>query len=121
MFDGSLQKLSFGHAIDAIWDVINDANKLIEDQAPWNLWKTKNIGKLTKVLYSLAEALRIIAVFLYPFMPATAENIWKQLGITKTIAAVSLGTEAQWGKLRPGTKISKGSSLFPRIEMTKNQ
>jgi methionyl-tRNA synthetase len=120
-FDSSLQKLSFGQAIDTIWDTINHANKLIEDEAPWNLWKTKNIRRLAKVLYSLAEALRIIAVFLFPFMPATAEKIWKQLNITKDITTVSLGTETQWGELRPGTKISKGPSLFPRIETTKNQ
>jgi methionyl-tRNA synthetase len=119
--DSSLQQLSFGHAIDTIWDAINYANKLIEDEAPWNLWKANNIRALTKVLYSLAESLRIIAVFLFPFMPATGNKIWEQLGILKDLAEASLGDEIQWGGLKPGTKISKGPALFPRIETIKNQ
>jgi methionyl-tRNA synthetase len=119
-FDSSLQTLSFGHAIDTIWDTISHANKLIEDEAPWNLWKTNNIRKLSKVLYSLAEALRIIALFLFPFMPATAEKIWKQLNMTEDISSVTLMTEMQWGLLKPGTKICKGPALFPRIETSKS-
>lgn len=118
--DIALEKLSFGHAIDKIWEVINSANKLIEDEAPWNLWKTKNIPKLSRVLYTLAETLRIAAVFLLPFMPATAEKIWQQLGITKDIPTIILSDETQWGGISPGTKISKGPALFPRIEAKKN-
>jgi len=118
-FDLSLEKLSFGHAIDTIWDTINDANKFIEDEAPWNLWKTNNIHKLSQVLYTLAEALRIIAVYLFPLMPSTAEKMWKQLNLTHDIATASLETETRWGGLRPGTKICKGPALFPRIETDK--
>jgi methionyl-tRNA synthetase len=119
-FDSSLETLSFGHAIDRIWDAVDCANKLIEDEAPWNLWKTRDIRKLSQVIYSLAEALRIIAVFLFPFMPATAEKIWIQLGITKDFATISLLTEIPWGGLKPGIKISKGPALFPRIETNKS-
>lgn len=119
--DSSLDHLSFGHAIDTIWVAINSANKLIEDEAPWNLWKTKNVRNLAKVLYSLAEALRIIAVFLFSFMPGTGRTIWEQLGITNDIAEARLDEAVQWGGLRPGTKIAKGPALFPRIESTMKQ
>ncbi len=118
-FDDSLEKLSFGSAIDRIWEVINDANKLIEDEAPWNLWKTKSMRKLSAVLYSIAESLRILAVLLSPFMPSTAQNIWQQLGIDAEISSASLERETAWGRLEPGMKISKGSALFPRMEIGK--
>jgi methionyl-tRNA synthetase len=117
--DHSLENLSFGHAIDKIWDAISDANKFIEDEAPWNLWKTQNIQRLSDVLYSLAESLRIIAVYLFPFMPLTAGKMWEQLNIRKDISAVRLRTETLWGGLKPGTKICKGPALFPRIETNK--
>jgi methionyl-tRNA synthetase len=120
-FDLSLEKLSFGHAIDTIWNTINAANKLIEDEAPWNLYKTNNMQKLSRVLYTLAETLRIIAVYLFPFMPSTAEKMWKQLNLRHDIAGVTLESEAQWGGLKPGTKICKGPALFPRIETDKTQ
>ena len=118
-FDLSLEKLSFGHAIDTVWDTINNANKFIEDEAPWNLYKTNNMQKLSRVLYTLAETLRIIAVYLFPFMPSTAEKMWKQLNLAHDIAGVTLQIESQWGGLRPGTKICKGPALFPRIETDK--
>lgn len=114
-FDERMEKLAFGLAIDKIWIAIDDANKLIEDEAPWNLWKTKNIDKLSGVLYTLAEALRIIALYLYPFMPSATENMWEQLNIGKDISTAILNNEKQWGVLRPGTKIKKGLPLFPRI------
>ncbi|MEW6213810.1 MAG: methionine--tRNA ligase [Nitrospirota bacterium] len=112
-FDVLMKNLSFNHALDKIWFTINEANKLIEDEAPWNLWKTNNINKLSGVLYTLAEALRIIAVYLYPFMPDTAQKIWQQLGIDGKIGS---SMDIVWGELKAGQKIRKGAYLFPRIE-----
>jgi methionyl-tRNA synthetase len=111
-----MEKLSFNHALDKIWFVINHANKLIEDEAPWNLWKTKNIDKLSCVLYTLAEALRIIAIYLFPFIPSAAEEMCRQLNVSGDLSKVNLETEGKWGLLKPGTKIKKGPALFPRIE-----
>ena len=119
-FDSALAALSFGHAIDTFWTAISQANKLIEDEAPWNLWKTNSTRRLSQVLYSLAETLRITALYIFPFMPTTAEKIWKQLNIAKDISGVTLMTETQWGLLEPGSKICKGPSLFPRIETSKS-
>jgi methionyl-tRNA synthetase len=118
-FEVLIEKLSFNHALDKIWYVINHANKLIEDEAPWNLWKTKNIDKLSGVLYTLAEALRIIAIYLYPFMPSAAEEMWRQLNIKDNLEGVPLDSAGQWGLLKPGAKIKKGKALFPRIETAK--
>jgi methionyl-tRNA synthetase len=117
--DYRMERLLFGHALDGVWHVINLANKLIEDEAPWNLWKTKNIDKLSNVLYTLTEALRIIAICLFPFIPSAAEEIWKQLNIGKKIENIRLDEQGKWGLLEPGTKINKGKSLFPRIETAK--
>lgn len=118
-FESLIGKLSFGQALDKVWLVINDANKLIEDEAPWNLWKTGNIPKLSSVLYTLAEAMRIVAIYLYPFMPAAAEEIWRRLNIEEKLENTKLGERGKWGLLKPETKIKKGKALFPRIETTK--
>jgi methionyl-tRNA synthetase len=118
-FDLLMEKLYFGHALDKIWIVINLANKLIEDEAPWNLWKTKNIDKLSGVLYTLAETLRITAIYLFPFMPSAADEIWRQLNIEEKLGNIKLDEKGKWGMLKPGTKINKGKALFPRIETAK--
>ena len=115
-FDIYMGKLWFGHAIDKVWAAIDDANKLIEDEAPWNLWKTGDTDKLAGVLYALAETLRIIAVYFSPFMPSAAEKIWKQLSLEGDLSKADLDTEVKWGGMRPGTKIHKGPAIFPRME-----
>ncbi|MFZ6017049.1 MAG: methionine--tRNA ligase [Nitrospirota bacterium] len=122
-FTLSMEKLSFGDALDRVWNTIDDANKLIEDEAPWNLWKTNNIDKLSGVLYTLAEALRIIAVYVYPFMPDTAQEIWQQLGIDEKIGSTMniFDKLRVWGGLNAGQKIRKGEHLFPRIEYRKKK
>lgn len=114
-FDHFMEKIQFHLALDKIWVVIDDANKLIEDEAPWNLWKEKKIDKLSAVLYVLSESLRIIAIYLYPFMPSAAEKIWQQLNIEENLEMVNLQEQTKWGLLTPGLEIKKGHPLFPRM------
>jgi len=63
--------------------------------------------------------MRIVAIYLYPFMPSTAENIWEQLNIEGKLKDAGLDIAGKWGILKPGTKIKKGKALFPRIETAK--
>ncbi|MBI5025192.1 MAG: methionine--tRNA ligase [Nitrospirae bacterium] len=114
--DSFLKKLEFHHALVQLWLVINEVNKYIEDSAPWKAWKEKDQGTLSNTLYTLAEALRLIAVYLFPFMPSTAEKIWKQLGIKDDINKTKFETVKTWGGLKPGIKVQKAEVLFPRIE-----
>ncbi|MDE3018804.1 MAG: methionine--tRNA ligase subunit beta, partial [Nitrospirota bacterium] len=58
-----------------------------------------------------------IALYLSPFMPTKADEIYYQLGLNpipeKALEAGS--TSRSWGNLDHGIAIRKGSSLFPRI------
>ena len=52
-------------------------------------------------------------------MPETSEKLWQSLGADKSIGEISIQkiTEAGiWGQLPKGTKVSKGSPLFSRLE-----
>lgn len=115
-FDHFMGKLQFSNALLKVWDVIDDANRCIEDTAPWVLWKEGKTEKLSVTLYTLAETLRIIAYFLYPFMPRSMEEILRQLGIEKRLADTQMDEAIRWGRLEEGTKISKGSPLFPKVD-----
>ena len=66
------------------------------------------------VLYECLETLRVIAVLLAPFMPATSPRILESLGNPPTGATLAEG--AGWGGLAPGTRTVKIDALFPRIE-----
>jgi methionyl-tRNA synthetase len=112
-FDRLMNSLKFNDALAQIWAAIKNMNIYADRAAPW---KEKDTGTLSNTLYTLAEGLRIIAIYIYPFMPGTAEKIRQQLGLGGNIALASFVEETQWGRLRPGSVICKGKVLFPRIE-----
>jgi methionyl-tRNA synthetase len=115
-YDNFIGRLQFHHALTQIWKIISEINEYIAASVPW---KEEDNDILSNILYTLAESLRIIAVYLYPFMPDTANNIWKQLGLNKHINNFTLNVIGEWGKLQPGIKVQKGEPLFPRIDLKK--
>lgn len=114
--DDFMKELDFASALSAIWELVNRANKYIEIQAPWSLDKKGEKKRLGSVIYNLAEALRIVAISVSPFIPKAAENMWSQLGIAPSLQAAQLSDIERWGLIKPGIKINKGKPLFPRIE-----
>ncbi|MBI2875983.1 MAG: methionine--tRNA ligase [Candidatus Tectomicrobia bacterium] len=114
--EADLEELAFHRALGRIWELINAANKYIDETAPWKLAKSPDQkGELSTVLYNLAETLRVVALWVAPFMPQTAEEMWQQLGQEGRIWDQRLERE-EWGQLRPGVQTRPGKQLFPRIE-----
>ena len=109
--DGAMEKLDFSGALSSIWELINAANKYIEQSRPWVLAKDDE-PSLSAVIYNLLEVLRITAVAISPFMPHTAAQIAAQLGVKDEFTFSKL---VEWGRLKPGAKINKQNPLFPRI------
>ena len=70
--------------------------------------------RLNTVLYSAAEATRLLAVLLLPYIPSSSNRILAQLGLY-TVSEAAWVREGQWGS-RPLTKVVPGPLLFPRIE-----
>jgi len=114
-YSDSLLGLNFYAALTELWGTINTANKYIEVSAPW---KEKDNEVLSHILYNLAESLRIIAIYIYPFMPSTANEIWRQLGIGTGLEETVKDSRAfDFGGVElGGGKIQKAKHLFPRIE-----
>lgn len=108
--------LEFSSALQEIWKFVSRCNKYIDETMPWVLAKDPDKkGRLGTVLYNLAESLRIISVYISPFMPNTPEKIQKQLGITDD-KLTTWESIQKWGKLTPGLSIAKKEIIFPRIE-----
>lgn len=116
-YSDAMDHMELNQAIKDVWNLIGRANKYIDETAPWILAKDPaQAERLQAVMYNLAEALRIIAILIAPFVPVTAPKIYEQLGLGKPESFFM--TEAVWGKLATGTKVQKGEPLFPRIEVT---
>jgi methionyl-tRNA synthetase len=105
-------RLSFNLILEGIWQMIGDANNYIAQKEPWKIAKN-NLEELKIVMFNIWNSLRLIALSIYPFMPDTAEKMWKQLGLKSLKEEVIF----QW-EWKPDyeIKVYKGKQLFPRIE-----
>ncbi|MBC8412955.1 MAG: methionine--tRNA ligase [Nitrospira sp.] len=115
-FDLHLARLDYHHALQEVWKIISEANEYIASSEPW---KEKDEDILSNILYTLAEVLRLLAIYIYPFMPDTALAIWKHLGIEDDISSIDLNGSGKWGVLKVGSPVQKGEALFPRIDINK--
>jgi methionyl-tRNA synthetase len=63
-------------ALEAIWQRVRRLNRYVEEQAPWTLAKDEaRAGDLDRVLRTLAEGVRLLAVLLWPWIPSSAEKL----------------------------------------------
>jgi methionyl-tRNA synthetase len=107
----------FSRILEKIQEAVDIANELVETTAPWKMAKEKN-PDLEKVLFSLLQILGLITVYLYPFMPKTAQKIWQAIGQKDKLAGVDPSGLKDVSMLTfPSAKEKLGPSqiLFPRI------
>jgi methionyl-tRNA synthetase len=96
-------------ALDAIWQRVRRCNRYVEEQAPWVLARDEDrASELDRVLVSLAEGLRVIAVVLHPWLPASSEKLLGALAAPDLDLA---GARMQAGRLG---EIAKLDPLFPK-------
>ncbi|MGK0208768.1 MAG: methionyl-tRNA synthetase [Patescibacteria group bacterium] len=105
--DNLIQTYQFDKALNEIFAFIDTCNEYIQEQKPW---ETKD----KKVLYQLADAIKQIAIVISPFIPETAEQIAKKLGIKLTLKELET-------PLNPKSKITKGNNIFGRVESIKKE
>ncbi len=117
-----LEKFEFNNALKEIWKLINRTNKYIDETAPWDLAKNSDTReRLDTVIYHMSEVLRVVTVFIGPFMPKTPEKVYEQLGIKDIAECHTWESIKTWGALPVGTVIKRGKPLFPRLEFTEEE
>jgi methionyl-tRNA synthetase len=105
-----------GNALQSIWNFVRRTNQYLEQSKPWILaHQPEKEEQLNTVLYSATEAMRLLAIYLAPFIPNASDRIMSQLGLEPVKPSAWL-REATWGSV-PLTKVVAGPVLFPRIEM----
>ena len=120
--DRAMVELDFSTGIAAVKEFVDRVNRYVTEQEPWVLAKDDaNAARLDVVLYTVCESLRAIAVLYNPLMPRTMASLWQQLGAEAALGPIAeqrVGDVARWGQLPPGAAVTKGDSLFPRLEET---
>ena len=114
-FTTLMDEFKLAEASSCVFDMLSRANKYIDETTPWILAKDESQReRLGTVLYNLLETLRIGAILLYPFIPATCEEIFKELN-------TSLNTyeSLDFGALECGKEVGEQKVLFQRIDEAK--
>src|SRR6185295_19205674 len=113
------EDLAFSRALEEAWAIVARVDKMISDAKPWDLAKDASQRQtLNSVLYRAAEALRWLAVTLYPVMPTSTNEIYQQLGLGDEVSKTD-PRDLRWGDLKPGTQIKEVKPVFPRIDKAK--
>jgi methionyl-tRNA synthetase len=85
LIDDALEQFDFRAATAAVTAIVDDANRLIASERPWELAKSEQTGtpgakeRLDAVLGCLLTACRSVAHELQPFLPAGAHRLQQQL------------------------------------------
>ncbi|MBR0418716.1 MAG: methionine--tRNA ligase [Erysipelotrichaceae bacterium] len=114
--EDKMNELRVGDSIEAIMELFRRCNKYIDETAPWTLAKDEaNKTRLNTVLYNLLEGIRIGAVLMSPFMPATSDKVFAQIN-TKETSYDSIQT---FGNYECNKVTENPEPLFARLDPEK--
>ena len=110
-----MNAVDYPRALEAVWNIISRTNKYIDETAPWVLAKEDgDKEQLAAVMAHLAASLRVVAHLIQPFMMTTSNAIMEQLGLS---GAFDLENLELSGFPENVTVVSKGTPIFPRLDM----
>ena len=118
---GHVEACRYNQALQTIvLDFLTPTNQYLEANAPWKLVKTdKEAAK--HVLFNAVQSLRIAAILLKPFIPRSAEMIYKSFNFpipweqVKYADAAELKPQAEDLRVTAELVDGKVRPLFPRI------
>ena len=116
-FGAYFDQYQFSKALEAAWGLVSAVDKYIVENEPWALGEKQDEEsrqRLATVLYTSAEALRIVTALAHAVMPESTAKIWAQMGLGE-IGKFDL-KQLRWGQLHLGTKLGEVSGVFPRAD-----
>jgi len=115
-----MNAFQFSGALQAIWKLIGECNRYIDQTQPWVLGKSEDSReRLDTVLYTLAECVRRVGVLVGFVMPRTPERIFTQLGLQDPEMKTWDSLLKPFPVLKAGIHVQKGEALFPRLDIQK--
>lgn len=110
--------VQFSKSLEAIWKFISRLNKYIDETAPWTLAKDEDKkDRLAVVMNHLVNGLYKTAVMIYPYMPTSAQKIWDQLGVQKSVRDTKVSDVDGWDLLPAGHTLGNAEPIFPRLDL----
>lgn len=127
----AVRRYDFQRALAAVWQLLGTANRYLDREAPWTLYREGRRQRAGTVLVNTLEVLRVATVLLEPVLPSATLRVWTQLGYPEFEehahkvrargqpyrgTGLRLEDARRWRWLRPGTRVRPGPPVFPRVE-----
>ena len=116
-FSALFDQYQFSRALESAWSLVAAVNKYIVETEPWTLGEQQDEmsrSRLGTILYTSAEALRVVTALAHPVIPDSTARIWAQLGLGD-IKQFPL-SDLKWGQLKLGIKLGTIEPVFPRAD-----
>lgn len=109
--DKSLYRCEFKEAIKQAMSLAQEANRYIDEQAPWKTIKTER-KTAAKSVYTALSVLAALKTIFYPFLPFSSERLHSFLGFDGSVK------EGGWRiqVLPPGQKLRQPKPLFIKLD-----
>lgn len=118
-FDNAMERLAYQKALQAVWLLVEAANKYIDTTAPWALNKNGEHGRLATVMRMVLEVVHLIAVLMSAVMPERSTTLLRRVGAVAEpdvyLQRLLAGGEPLQA-LEVGTSVDLGDPLFPRFK-----
>ncbi len=105
-----VMKQNISDYIKSVWDLINNSNKYFNENEPWKKVKV-DLDEFNKILFTTAELIKIIAIYIFPIMPSTSKKIFNFLNLE----AANINSKYLKIEKFNDYKINSIKALFPRI------
>ena len=113
-----LPELRYSEALQAVWTLIGDANKYIDDKKPWELKKhPERRDNISTVFNRLINVIRSVLLLSYPVLPGAANRFWQQLNLPGALE--DLRSAALETTVPAGHKVNVSEPVFMRLDLEK--
>jgi methionyl-tRNA synthetase len=111
----AMGECQFNRALEAVWKFLAAVNGYVVAREPWKIRKEEGAAspRLHRVLYASAEGVRLAAVMLSPFVPATSRRIFAAFALPPEDPHAD---DLVWGRLPLNRPMPESPALFPRAD-----
>jgi methionyl-tRNA synthetase len=109
--DGLLYRCEFKGAVKEAMSLAQEANRYLDEQAPWKSIKTERETS-AKSVYTVLSVLAALKTVFYPFLPFSSERLHSFLGFDGSVKEA--GWKVQF--LPPGQKLHQPQPLFIKLD-----
>ncbi len=114
--ESEINNIEYSKALTTIWKFITKLNRYVDQTQPWIVVKNNETERLSTILRTLAEGIRVTNLMITPFMPEISKMVWQKFNFDSDhVSSMTYDDSKKWGLIKPGIKVNKGKKIFDKV------